>query len=135
MDAKEYLLQVQRIKTKIQIIKDQLLEIDTKLYGKAIQYDKVPTGTGDGDPTLRLILKRIEVETDLKEEQIKLYEAEQNIRQTLFQLNDSRQIQVLYMRYFQGKRWEVISAELNYTIDYIMKLHRLGLTGISEIIN
>lgn len=134
MEAKEYLLQIKQIKTKMAIIKEELEDLQAKLGAQAIRYDTEPHGQGDDERQAHLIYKLIDAKDKLVLQQLELLEKEAEIRDTLFQLEDARQIQVLYLRYFKLMKWTPMAQQLHYSDRRIKEWHFFGLLSLQDIL-
>lgn len=134
MISKEYLLQIRDIKTKLVVLKEELEDIQAKLGAQGIKYDTEPSGNGDDERQAHLVYKLIEAKDRLVLKQLELLEKENEIRETLFLLQDARQIQVLYLRYFKLMRWQEIEELLHYSDRRIKEWHAFGLMNMDDIL-
>lgn len=139
MTAKEYLLQLKRIMDRIENIEEQKEHIMSVVGIKAIDYtaDKVRSSS-DSDRMTSAIAKCIEIEKELceeKEHYIKIY---RRIMQQINSLDDQRYVDILRLRYAEGKRLEEISCIMRktngevYNYDYIKQLHGWALESFSR---
>ena len=137
MDAKEYLGQIGTLETKVKIILEEIEEVKALLGVKAISYDKVSfnPNVNESERLLTLILRLIDKQNQLVEQYIKLTEKRAEIRETVYRLEDNREIQVLYLRYFRNMRWEDIAEQLGYTKRQTTNIHGLALLHIQKLIN
>lgn len=134
MEAKEYLLQIRDIKTKMAVIKEELEELQAKLGAQAIHYDNEPHIAGDDEKQAHLIYKLIEAKDRLVIEQLRLLEKEAEIRETLFHLEDAKQIQVLYLRYFKLMQWQPMANQLHYSVRRVKEWHYFGLLNMQDLL-
>lgn len=135
MDPREYLQQIRNINLKIQLIYDEISEIKALLGVQAINYERAGTlSSSSGDKVARLVLKLIDKQNELLEQYVKLQEKKAEIRETVYQLDDSKQIELLIRRYFNFQRWEQIADSMNYSRRQITRLHGEALNNIGKII-
>ncbi len=134
--AKEYLNQVRTLETKMKILKE---EIDTLrelvVSTGAVQQEERVMSSGAQDRMAETICKINEKEEEWNElmREFALTRAEVII--SIQKLNNSDYEQILYKRYCQSKKWEEIALELNYSYQWVCKLHGRALLEIEKIIN
>ena len=134
--AKEYLNQVRNLETKMKILKE---EIDTLrelvVSTGAVQQQERVMSSGAQDRMAETICKINEKEEEWNElmREFALTRAEVII--SIQKLNNSDYEQILYKRYCQSKKWEEIALELNYSYQWVCKLHGRALLEIEKIIN
>ena len=134
--AKEYLNQVRNLETKMKILKE---EIDTLrelvVSTGAVQQEERVMSSGAQDRMAETICKINEKEEEWNQfmREFALTRAEVII--SIQRLNNSDYEQILYKRYCQGKKWEEIALDMNYSYQWVCKLHGKTLLEIEKIIN
>ena len=134
--AKEYLNQVRNLETKMKILKE---EIDTLrelvVSTGAVQQEERVMSSGAQDRMAETICKINEKEEEWNNlmREFALTRAEVII--SIQKLNNSDYEQILYKRYCQGKKWEEIALDMNYSYQWVCKLHGRALLEIEKIIN
>lgn len=128
MTAKEYLQQAYTIDRRIKLDTEKLAAARSALYGKTARYDSdgsksVPSGNGTESAVLRVV----ELEERLDREIDELTYKRQEIEQAVNAVPDEVQREVLTRRYLLYQKWEVIAAEMNYSIQHIFRLHGSAL--------
>ena len=122
MKAKEYLQQLQRLDAVInQKIKElEGLRLTLSSVG-SIDYakDRVQTGSSSDAPFVRTIEKIAEIDS--------FVDKKHQIINEIQGLSNAIHIQILFKRYVEFKRLEVISVEMNYTYAYTRELHGYAL--------
>lgn len=134
MDAKEYLQQIRNINIKISIIQDEITEIRSLLGARGISYDNQPIISSSNDRVFTLIMKLIDKQNDLVEEYHELSEKRAEIKEVIYQLEDNREIEIIYRRYFRYEQMESIADKLGYSIDYLYTIHRSALRNVEKIL-
>ncbi len=130
MKAKEYLQKLKRLDTIInQKIKEQadLRHMSTSIGSFDYSKDRVRTSPS-GDASYTKAINRI---IDLNEEisrEIDIYADEKHrIINQIQGLSDEKYIDILYKRYVEFKKFEVISIEMGFTYQYTVELHGYAL--------
>lgn len=131
MTAKEYLTQVRKLKILIEQREKELRQLTDQKLGavSGIDYSRIPV---KGSRRVGASFEQAAVQSlDLTEEIAGLIrdytELKHRIIGEIQQLDKPEYMQVLYKRYVEEKRWEEISAEMNYNCDYIRRLHGRAL--------
>lgn len=131
MKAKEYLSQLQRLDTiinqKIQERADlraQLTSISSPDLSKdRVKGGKLPGESGFADRIVKLLSLEEEIDRDTDA----FIDLKHKIIGQIHNLSDAKYIKLLYKRYVEFKRLEVISVEMNYTYQYTKELHGYAL--------
>lgn len=120
---KERLKEYIWIKANIKELQDRLLEIDTKLQHitSNLDADKVQT-TKNNDQWTALIQQRIEIHELINAE------ITQGLKQMAFiekviAKQPEREKRLMRLRYIQGKKWEEICVDMNYSWVQIHDIH------------
>lgn len=130
MTAKEYLQQLQRLNTMInQKIKelDDLRSMSTSVGSFDYSKDRVQTSPSGDAPFTKIVNKIVTLDEEINREIDSYVDEKYRIINQIQALQNPVHIQVLYKRYVEFKRLEVISVELNYTYQYTRELHGYAL--------
>ncbi len=134
--AKEYLNQVRNLETKMKILKEEINTLRELVVSTgAVQQEERVMSSGAQDRMAETICKINEKEEEWNQlmREFALTRAEVII--SIQRLNNSDYEQILYKRYCQSKKWEEIALELNYSYQWVCKLHGRALLEIEKIIN
>jgi len=134
MTAKEYLKQIRIISAKIDNLKMEIVDIESKLGVQGISYDKIPSTPNGEDHRSKYIYKLIELRDKYLDECRTLAEKREEIIHTIHKIDDIRFQQVLYYRYVQGKTFEDISDLMGYSLVHIHRLHGWALQKAQDVI-
>lgn len=130
MKAKEYLQQLQRLDTVInQKIKEvQDLRLQARSIG-GIDYSKerVQTSPSGDAPFVKPICRIIDLEAEINAEIDKFVDEKHKIINQIQGLKNSDYIALLFKRYVEFKKFEVISVEMNFTYQYVIEMHGYAL--------
>lgn len=134
MKAKEYLGQVMLLNEKInqkQLQYDELIQTATSTG--AIRYDKERVHTSiSGDKMGNIVSKYIDLQNGINHDMDHLIDLRNKIINEIQALSNVKFIKILFMRYIQNKRLEEIAVELNYSYQYVRKLHGYALQSFTE---
>lgn len=135
MTAKEYLMQIRKLDTLIQIKQEELVELRTKAEVGSIRYESDGSSpTRDTGKQERAYLNLIALKEEIQEENQLYYQKRKEILNTLEKLNDSHEISLLYKRYFEFKKWEEIANEFKYTVRQVHNIHGRALQHLKHFI-
>lgn len=146
MNAKEYLEQYRRIKQEIVWRTEQIEKIRTDVSSyHPIQLDDSGASHLNyrEDKTLEKVTKIIGLTNELEQRICDLHEKESEIRNTVLQLKDVQEREVLMLRYltphprraYAPLGWKEISSRMKYTKQGILKLHSRALKHLTDILN
>ena len=135
MTAKEYLRQLhkadviinQRIQEKT-YLRARLSSIGSFDYSK----ERVQTSLPEGAGYEKQIAKIIELEKEIDRLIDEYIDLKHKIIGQIHELRNERHIEILYKRYVENKRLEVVAAEMGYTFQYVVLLHGYALKEFSE---
>ena len=134
MTAKEYLLQVRKIDCLIREKREEIEQINDLLRVHGVSYEKVPSDNHGTDKMQKLILKKIELEDELREKMIDLLTQKREIMNTVDLLERPEEIEVIYARYFRYKKWEEIAEQMGYEERQIYRIHGYALLNLNTIL-
>lgn len=130
MKAKEYLQQLQRLDA---VINQKIKELEglrsTLSSVGSIDYakDRVQTSPSPDAPFVRTLERITDLEGEIDREIDSFVDKKHQIINEIQGLSNAVHIQILFKRYVEFKRLEVISVEMNYTYAYTRELHGYAL--------
>ena len=95
-------------------------------------YSFAPGGRGDGDKIGGAVAKLVDLDKDIQNDIKMLTEALAATRELIKMLGDEKLQLILFKRYLNYQRWEVIAADLGYSWQYIHKMHSKALQKLKE---
>lgn len=95
-------------------------------------YSFAPGGGGDGDKIGGTVAKMADVKITIQNDIKMLTEALAATRALIKMLDDEKLQLILFKRYLNYQRWEVIAADLGYSWQYIHKMHSKALQKLKE---
>ena len=137
MTPKQYLGQIRRLRILIDQRERELDSLQAARFaGRGTDYG----GTSGGGPHRggAFFEWAVIASVDMENETAALIERYNELRHTIIgqiqQLDRPEHMQVLYERYVEEKRWELIADEMGYSADYIRHLHGFALLDFAKII-
>lgn len=140
MDAKEYLNQIKVYNIRIRQMQEELARLESIANNttSGINPDKVQTSP-DKSKREKAIVKMVDLKKKLTAMIIEQEEKRIEIIKEIHKLNDSRYIEILYLRYVNDIRVEDIADIMTkpdgseYSIDHLNRLHGQALNAFREI--
>lgn len=136
MTAKEYLMQVRNLESKMKILKEEIDTLREMVVSTgAIQQGERVLSSGTQDKMAETICKINEKECEWNDLMREFALARANVIINIQKLNNLEYEQILYKRYCQSKKWEEIALEMNYTYQWVCKLHGRALLELDKVLN
>ncbi|RKD25225.1 Protein of unknown function [Caminicella sporogenes DSM 14501] len=136
MKAKEYLSQVykinQRIDSKLEqleVLKSLAMKVNT-----CFTHTKVSGENNEKSRMENTIVKIIDLSHEINDEVDRFIDLKAEIMETIHKVEDVNCQLLLEKRYINGKSWDEISKELNYSIRGVFKIHSKALKEIDKIL-
>lgn len=134
-DVKRYLQQIRlydsHINTKLdelQHLKEMVTRITPTLK------DDVVSGGGSQDKLADAVVKIVDLEAEIDREIDSCVDARNAITKTIDAVKDERMHKILSQRYVQGKTFEKIAADMNYTYRWVCIMHGRALQSVEKIL-
>lgn len=131
MEAKQYLGQTywldQRINSKLiqlSLLRSNALNITSNINEVSVQTSH------DNTKMEKTMLKIIQQEREIDDEIDRLIDLKTEIKKVIGKVPNIECRLLLELRYLCFRSWEEISVEMDYSIDYIFKLHRKALEKV-----
>lgn len=136
MTPKEYLLQVQTMDTKIHQRQQQLSELKATMYGlKGSSIGEKVQSSATGDAAFVHSIERMEaIEREISTLVANYVEKKNLIISQIQRLGNQNYVDLLYKRYVEYKRLELIAVEMHYSFLYIRHMHGLALLEFNRVI-
>lgn len=134
MTPKEYLSQIYKFEMLIkqkQTEKAQLKEFDG-VAGIDYTKEKVQTSSKNEAPYISIVEKLIKCEFDINKLIGEFLNLKMKIIGEIQSLANPQHIEILFKKYVEFKRLEVIAVEMNYSYDYIKHVHGYALQAFGE---
>ena len=134
MTAKEYLGQAYRIDQRIQSKKNQI----TSLENMAMNCTSAITGkprnpSPSVSPMADAVCKIVDIKDDLKDELTQLLNYKISILEIIHSVKNLEYQLILEKRYLCYQQWEEIAYDLNYSVSWVLKLHRNSLRAVDAV--
>ena len=96
-------------------------------------YSLAPGGGGGNDKLGGTVAKMADVEVSVQNDIKQLTEALAATRELIKMLDDEKLQLILFKRYLNYQRWEVIAADLGYSYRRVTQMHGEALVKIAKI--
>ena len=130
MTVKEYLKQLELLNEKIRQKRLQVSELQAMAMGggMGMNYDRDPVQTSvSGDGNVNRIISYVDLEREINAD-IEQYTAMgDKIIKQIQGLKNVNHVKLLFKRYVEFKRLEVIAVEMNFSYDHTRRLHGYAL--------
>nr|DAY01761.1 MAG TPA: Protein of unknown function (DUF722) [Caudoviricetes sp.] len=133
MTAKQYLSRIEKLDMLIESKKDELNSFrDTlpALPSQNLSEERVQTSPQKDASFTRSIERVMEMETAID----KYRDERQEIIDNIYSLSSISYIKVLSQKYIYHKSLRMVSKELEYSYDWVMKSHKADLSEIEKLI-
>ncbi len=134
MDIKQYLKDLVKIQVLIKSKTEMIKLLNSKAEYKGISYGEDVSGSGTSTH-MDLLMELLDKEKELKEEIEKYSSMMTEAMKLIDKLENPQQIQVIYKRYLQNKRWGNIAVEMDRELRYVQKIHGKALLELQKIAN
>lgn len=135
MKAKEYLEQVILLNEKIhqkQLQYNELLQ--TAVSIGAIRYDKEKVqASTSSDKIDNTVSRYMDLQNEINQDINRFIALRNKIIDEIQKLSNVKFVKILFMRYIQNKKLEEIAVELNYSYQYVRKLHGYALNSFTKM--
>ena len=128
--AKEYLQQLKRFDTVIhQKIKElsDLRQQSQSIGSMDYSRERVQTGFSGNAPFVNLTGRILDLEAEINTEIDGFMDEKHRVINQIQGLSSVNHISLLYKRYIEFKKLEVVAAEMNFTYQYVVELHGRAL--------
>lgn len=134
--AKKYFAQIRKTDRLINRLNSTIVILRSSLIstGSRLKQDKVQT-SGPKNTLEETITKIIDLEADITRRIDELVSMKQEAFTMINRISDLDQQNILIGRYIQLKKWEEISEELNYSMQWVFELHGKSLIAFAKANN
>lgn len=123
MKAKDYLENYRRNEIAIEKLKNEITRIDARLKGGSHSYSSDKIKSPDDNLNEKLMAECLDKRNKMNNDIVMNENVRADLVLKITSMSDYRYIDVLYKRYIECKRFELIAVEMNYDYDYVRKLH------------
>lgn len=135
-ETKQYLNRAYRLDRLIQLDADEIRRLETLAgcYGGFSTDERVQTSSYNTAKFTGFIDKAVDKSKELETSMIEKEELLTEIRNTINELDDNLEIEILSYRYMQYKSFYDISLMINYSKSTIYKIHDQAIEKLSKIL-
>jgi len=132
MKAKDYLESYRRNEIAIEKLKNEITRIDARLKGGSHSYSSDKIKSSDDNLNEKLMTECLDKRNKMNNDIVMNENVRADLVLKITSMSDYRYIDVLYKRYIECKRFELIAVEMNYDYDYVRKLHVKALEVFAQ---
>lgn len=135
MNAKDYLKQVLLLEEKINQKQMQYKELlRTATLTEAVRYDKEKVQTSlTNDSMSNVVIRYIELQEEINHDIDNFIDVKNKVITEIQALSNTKFVNLLFMRYIQGKKLDEIATSLNYSYQYARELHSRALKAFTKV--
>jgi len=135
MTAKEYLSQAYRLEQRIKSKQNQLSSLENISTGCSSNITGMPRNPSPTQsPMADAVGKIVDLENELEKELTQLINYKIRVLELIHSMENIECQLILEKRYLFYMPWERIAQDLNYSVGWVMKLHRKSLCEIDEVL-
>lgn len=132
----EFLKSIRRADSLIKRKTEQLERLEHLAEYSGVKYGDEPRGTGGAiDRKAEIVCSIIELKDEIGKQIDSLIDLKLRAMKAIDSLEDGDMADVLYMRYFEFRKWEDIAKEKHHCIDWVFKIHRRALKKLESNVN
>lgn len=135
MNAKDFLMRPAQLNCNIKMIATDILVLRCQAEKISAVLSPVVGGKGANKDFSAVVDRIIELETKLKQLTAEWTNATKEVQAVIEMLPDPKKRTVLHKRYLENKTLVQIAGEINYTEQYVRKLHSDTINEVQEILN
>ena len=135
MNAKDFLLRPSQLECNIDNTATEILKLRSQAEKISNVLSPVVGGKGANKDFSAVVDRIIELEAKLEQMTAEWIRATKEVQTVIEMLPDPKKRTVLHKRYPEGKTLVQIAGEMNYTEQYVRKLHSEAINEVQEIIN
>nr|DAL88895.1 MAG TPA: Protein of unknown function (DUF1492) [Caudoviricetes sp.] len=135
MKAKEYLLQIETLQTKIEQKRQRAKEYrELALTSGGFDYSKERVQTSNhGGQIENPVIRYISLEQEISEDVLNLQQIKDKITREIHNINNADFIKMLYKRYVECESLWSIAKDMGYSYDRIRHIHGEALKEFEKI--
>ena len=135
MTAKEFLSRAHRIDLRINSKLEQVQSLSDLAEKATSTLSDLPfSGTRNIHRMEDVIVKILDLESEIKDDIEKLVETKREIKETVERVPTASHRTLLELRYICGKTWEDIAAEMHYSVRNVHILHGAALREMERAV-
>jgi len=133
MTAKEYLGQVRHLDSQIDVKlrqAERLKELATKTTAT---FSDMPKAPGHNRSSMeKTIVKMIDLQNEINDDIDRLVDLKEDVKATIARLDNPTERLLLEKRYLCQESWSKIAEDMNYSEQYVFKIHAGALQKVAK---
>lgn len=135
MNAKDFLMRPTQLDCNMKMIATDILVLRCQAEKISAVLSPVVGGKGANKDFSAVVDRIIELEANLERLTADWIQATKEVQAVIEMLPDPKKRTVLHKRYMENKTLVQIAGEINYTEQYVRKLHSEAINEVQEILN
>lgn len=137
MAAKQYLQQIYRCN---ELIQESLEEIEnlramsTSIASPDLTKERISKTKSSEAAFVNAVNKLVDLEKATDAKIAELLDLRMEVRETISQIDDAKQILVLRYRYIDFMKWEDIAYKMDYALKSVHRIHSAALDSVADIL-
>lgn len=135
MNARDFLMRPTQLDCNMKMIATDILVLRCQAEKISAVLSPVVGGKGANKDFSAVVDRIIELEAKLKQMTAEWIKATKEVQEVIEMLPDPKKRTILHKRYHENKTLVQIAGEINYTEQYVRKLHSEAINEVQEIID
>jgi DNA-directed RNA polymerase specialized sigma subunit len=135
MNAKEYLSKAYRLDQRINSKLEQVASLENMAMNCTSAINGMPNNPSKSVSHMAdAVCKIIDIKNNLNDDLAKLLKCKINIIEIIQGVNNIEYRLILEKRYLSYQPWEDIAYDLDYSVSWVLKLHRKALRAVDAVL-
>lgn len=135
MEAKRFLNQYQSILADIKNLEAEKIALENLAMGATVRVDgERVQSSGGKDRVAELAARIADAEREIMEQRTQAFYKLREIEAVIKRVEPSEYRKILHMRYVENQTWERIAVAMNYSYQWVCKLHGRALFETKKIL-
>lgn len=130
--SKEFLRSIRRAECLIERKREQIERMRDLAVHSGVSYEEGRGSRRIQDSKAEIVARIADTEKEMERQIDELIDMKLEAMRMIDSLSDGDTADVLYMRYFEHRKWSDIAEAKHHSLDWVYKKHREGLKNISE---
>ena len=135
MNAKDFLMRPDQLDCNMKMIATDILVLRCQAEKISTVLSPVVGGKGTNKDFSAVVDRIVELEVSLERLTADWIQATKEVQAVIEMLPDPKKRTVLHKRYMENKTLVQIAGEINYTEQYVRKLHSKAIGEVQDILN
>lgn len=135
MNAKDFLMLPAQLDCNLRMARNDMIVLRCQAENITAVLSPVTGGKGQNKDFSEVVDRIVELKTKLSQMTAEWIKATKEVQAVIEMLPDPKKRTVLHKRYLENKTLVQIAGEINYTEQYVRKLHSDAINEVQEILD